>query len=252
MEFQPKNAVLCGASKGNGQAVLIQLIEQFNLDFIFAISRTGTVSTELANKAQESGCQLIPISCDVEKVEELDRAYAVIAQRTTKIDLLINTVGFLSSERFQPEKSLRSLSIESLQYSIQKNTWPALAIVQRFQKLFRHREPTRLVFYSARVGSSEDNGLGGWYAYRISKAALNMAVRNISIELGRNKPDFCCYTYHPGTVDTDLSRPFTKRYTRNKIFSPEQAALYMIDVLCARTAQDNGRFFDWKGESIPF
>jgi NAD(P)-dependent dehydrogenase (short-subunit alcohol dehydrogenase family) len=61
---------------------------------------------------------------------------------------------------------------------------------------------------SARVGSIEDNRLGGWYGYRASKAALNQFVRTIAIELSRQRPESVCVALHPGTVDTSLSHPF--------------------------------------------
>ncbi|CAH1259165.1 Hypp2183 [Branchiostoma lanceolatum] len=63
---------------------------------------------------------------------------------------------------------------------------------------------------SAKVGSITDNGLGGWYSYRMSKCALNMATKNLSIELGRGRNKVICVSLHPGTVDTELSRPYHK------------------------------------------
>jgi NAD(P)-dependent dehydrogenase (short-subunit alcohol dehydrogenase family) len=55
---------------------------------------------------------------------------------------------------------------------------------------------------SARVGSIGDNRLGGWYAYRASKAALNQLVRTAAVELARRSPDTICVASHPGTVAT--------------------------------------------------
>jgi len=250
--FRPKTALLCGASRGIGAAVLSLLPQIYPLQKIFAVSRSGTVDVDIDEIYARFGCRIFPIQCNMVQEEDLERLYTSIQEHTRQLQLVINTVGFLSNEHIQPEKNLRSVSPENLAYSIQRNTWPALGLTKHLRPLLRHKEPTRMVFFSARVGSVCDNGLGGWYSYRISKAALNMAVRCISIELGRNNPNLCCYSYHPGTVDTDLSRPFTRRYTKNAIFSAQQAAEYVLNVLAARNEEDNGGFFDWKGEPIPF
>ena len=74
---------------------------------------------------------------------------------------------------------------------------------------------------SARVGSVSDNRLGGWYGYRASKAALNQLMRTLSIELARANPNACVATLHPGTVDTDLSKPFQGNVPADKLFTAD-------------------------------
>lgn len=61
---------------------------------------------------------------------------------------------------------------------------------------------------SAKVGSIGDNRLGGWYAYRASKAALNMLIKTAAIELARTRPHSRLLSLHPGTVVSALSQPF--------------------------------------------
>ena len=63
---------------------------------------------------------------------------------------------------------------------------------------------------SARVGSIGDNSIGGWHSYRSSKTALNQLNKCMSIEFARKKQNVACILLHPGTVDTDLSKPFQK------------------------------------------
>jgi NAD(P)-dependent dehydrogenase (short-subunit alcohol dehydrogenase family) len=105
---------------------------------------------------------------------------------------------------------------------------------------------------SARVGSIEDNRLGGWYGYRASKAALNQFVRTIAIELGRQKPEAVCVALHPGTVDTALSQPFQTGSKIRKAFSPAYSAERLLAVTNALTAAHTGQFFAWDGQPIPF
>ena len=74
-----------------------------------------------------------------------------------------------------------------------------------------------MLFRSARVGSITDNRLGGWHAYRMGKAALNMLVKNLALELARTHPQALAVTLHPGTVDTALSEPFQRGLAVNNL-----------------------------------
>eukprot|EP00088_Acartia_fossae_P027125 TRINITY_DN27888_c0_g1_i1.p1 TRINITY_DN27888_c0_g1~~TRINITY_DN27888_c0_g1_i1.p1 ORF type:complete len:107 (+),score=8.78 TRINITY_DN27888_c0_g1_i1:390-710(+) len=105
---------------------------------------------------------------------------------------------------------------------------------------------------SARVGSIQDNGLGGWYSYRSSKAALNMATKNLSIELGRGKKRVICMAFHPGTVDTDLSRPYHRGVPPGKLFTVEYSISKMLETVDNATIEDTGRYVAWDGQDIPF
>ena len=245
-------AVLCGASRGIGAAILKDCIVSEEYSLIYAVSRSGFLSQECTDLAIKHKQTIYTVPCDIAIAEDVQRLCQILQEKTSLIHVLISTVGFLSNERYTPEKNIRSVSKEQLEYSFSQNTWPALCLAHHLQPLLHHKEYSRIVFFSARVGSIEDNHLGGWYSYRISKAALHMAMRTISIELGRRNPQLCCVCYHPGTVDTDLSRPFTKRYTQNAIFSPEEASAYFMNVLHSLTPESNGTVVDWKGERIPF
>ena len=105
---------------------------------------------------------------------------------------------------------------------------------------------------SARVGSIEDNRLGGWYSYRATKAALHMLVRTCAIELARRNPTALCVALHPGTVDTALSRPFQSSVPDGRLFKPRQAAEHLLHVIDSLDASASGRAFAWDGQSLPF
>lgn len=70
--------------------------------------------------------------------------------------------------------------------------------------------PAVVANLSARVGSIGDNRLGGWYSYRASKAAVNQLTKCMALEFERRKQAVSCILLHPGTVDTDLSKPFQR------------------------------------------
>lgn len=109
-----------------------------------------------------------------------------------------------------------------------------------------------MVNMSARVGSIGDNRFGGWYSYRLSKAALNMTTKNLSIELGRGKKRVICLSLHPGTVDTDLSRPYHKNVAKDKLFTPELSVSKLLTVIDNATIDQSGAYLDYQGEKIVF
>jgi NAD(P)-dependent dehydrogenase (short-subunit alcohol dehydrogenase family) len=104
---------------------------------------------------------------------------------------------------------------------------------------------------SARVGSISDNTLGGWYSYRASKAALNMVVKNAAIEMARKYPQTIVAGLHPGTVDSALSKPFQSHVSSHKLFSPVQAAGFLLQVLEGLTPEHSGKCFAWDGQEVP-
>ena len=105
---------------------------------------------------------------------------------------------------------------------------------------------------SAKVGSIQDNRLGGWYGYRSSKTALNMMIKTASIELRRKNALAICVALHPGTVDTALSSPFRNSVSSSVLVSPDTAAGNLLRVIDKLSVDDTGGFFSWNGEKIPY
>ena len=103
---------------------------------------------------------------------------------------------------------------------------------------------------SARVGSISDNRAGGWYAYRAAKAAQNMITKNIAIELKRRSPNTICVGLHPGTVDTDLSKPFQRNLKPGQLITTEQSASYLYKVISKLDNKDSGKVFAWDGSEV--
>jgi NAD(P)-dependent dehydrogenase (short-subunit alcohol dehydrogenase family) len=166
------------------------------------------------------------------------------------LDLVVDATGFLHGEGFAPERSWRQLDPDHMARAFAVNAiGPALLMKHFLPRLARDR---RAVFatLSARVGSIEDNRLGGWYAYRASKAALNQLMRTASIELRRQSRQAICVSIHPGTVATDLSAPFAK--TGLDLQAPDVAASRILAVLDGLQAEQSGGFFDHHGVAIAF
>ncbi len=162
--------------------------------------------------------------------------------------LIINTIGILHSDDWMPEKKLDDLNAAQLQSLMQINAIGPALTIKNFSKLLDSRGSV-MATLSAKVGSIEDNRLGGWYSYRASKAALNMLIKTAAIELVRTKPKAALVALHPGTVNSKLSQPFKGQQIGRP---PLDAAQDMLNVLLSLDAKDSGSFISYAGERLPW
>ncbi len=130
------------------------------------------------------------------------------------------------------------------------NAFTPILLLAALQDSFKGTYPTVVASLSARVGSIEDNQLGGWYSYRASKAAHNMLLKTASIELKRLNKQSTVLCLHPGTTDTALSKPFQARVPHEKLFTPTFVAEQLLTVIAQRTPDDSGTFWAWDGQPI--
>ena len=169
-----------------------------------------------------------------------------------KIDWIINCVGMLHTKEKGPEKAVRAIEPDFFLDNFRINTLPTLLIAKYFSKLLLGSKAPILAVISAKVGSIQDNRLGGWYSYRASKAALNMAIKTISLEWQYKIPNCCVAAFHPGTTDTGLSKPFQGNVPTKKLFSTDQTATLLLDVIGKLNSKNSGRFWDWNGKELPW
>jgi NAD(P)-dependent dehydrogenase (short-subunit alcohol dehydrogenase family) len=168
------------------------------------------------------------------------------------VDLIILTTGVLHTETIKPEKSLRDISFDTFQNIFNVNTIGPALIAKYFLPKLAKGHKSVFAAISARVGSISDNRLGGWYAYRASKAALNMILKTASIETARRNKHAVITGLHPGTVDSNLSKPFQNNVPDTSLFTPEYSANKMLDVIEGLNAADTGYVYDFNGLRIPF
>lgn len=162
--------------------------------------------------------------------------------------LIINAIGILHSADWMPEKKLDDLNAEQMQMLMQINVIGPGLTIKHFSK-FLDPNNSIMATLSAKVGSIEDNRLGGWYSYRASKAALNMLIKTASIEFARIKPNTALVALHPGTVNSRLSKPFKGEQIGRP---PLEAAQDMLNVLLSLNKEDSGTFISYAGEKIPW
>jgi NAD(P)-dependent dehydrogenase (short-subunit alcohol dehydrogenase family) len=232
--------VIVGGSGGIGQAFVDNLAMRPGVETV-----TGTYSR---NAPTFSHPRVVWQRLDITD----ESAIRIWAETMDDIDWLINAAGMLHQPDQGPEKSIQQLNSAFFLKNMAVNALPSLLLAKHSQALFRHRRPAIFATVSAKVGSIEDNRLGGWFSYRASKAALNMGLKTLAIEWRRTLPNVTVAALHPGTTDTALSQPFQKNVPKAQLFTPDQSVRYMLKVLDGLTPAVTGRFWAFDGESLPW
>lgn len=243
LELDRMNAVIVGDG-AIGTALLDALLQHPGLAGV-ALLRRG--NTRLPDDQR-----VIPLPFDAEDPASVAAAAEEATSSLGRVHLLINTVGMLHGPRQQPEKRVRDVRPEALLHSFAINAVLLPLLAQSFGSLLRHDEPAVLASLSARVGSIEDNGLGGWYSYRASKAAHNMLLRTLAREWRVSHRNVSVVALHPGTVDSRLSRPFVSSSYRNKVLTPGESAEALLKVIDSLCPDRSGSFYDWQGKPVPW
>lgn len=160
--------------------------------------------------------------------------------------------GVLHDAAAMPEKTIRQLDTAILMQRLHANV---AVPAQYLQLLFSYITKTasiKVVVLSAKVGSITDNALGGWYSYRMSKAALNMLVKNISIEVRRLNPGAVVVSVHPGTTNTAMSEPFQTNLPPGQLQSADNTAERLAHVVAAVQPEQSGKLLNWDAKALPF
>ena len=266
------NAMIQGASRGIGLQMCRYLLSRQTS--VTATCRDPANALDLSQLQSQYGDLLTVFRLDVQDETQIKDVSAQIGDK--KLDLLVNCAGMLHPSG-KGETSLREVNLQDVSTTLKTNAIGSLMMAKYFGPNLSKRNradktvsPKRseigtetsgkgtknaevagiLVNMSARVGSISGNVLGGWYSYRMSKAALNMATKNLSIELGRKR--VVCVSLHPGTVNTDLSSWYLRNVDPAKIFTPEYSVDCLMNIINGLEMKDNGKFFAWDGKEIPW
>lgn len=244
-----KHFFIWGGGHGIGLALVKVLIARFPEAKVFASYRDEQKSKELIDLSSSLKDRLEVFRVDPVNESELFDLAVDLKSLHIEIDLFINCIGFLHNEDFQPEKSLRSVSMDQFLELFKVNTVVTALIAKHFERLLPTKSPSAFICLSARVGSIGDNKMGGWYSYRASKAALNMILQNIAVEFKRKRLQCLVAPIHPGTTKTDLSAPFIVN-TKYRLHEPEDSAFNILNQIDKRSIEETGSFLSWDGESI--
>lgn len=222
-----------------GRALAVEFARSPDVEQVYLTSHRNT---------HAGGEKIQQFQLDLTAEEEI----AALVAQLPALDGVVVASGFLHDGSLGPEKSVKSVSAELLGRNIALNTLPAMLLAKHTRRLLKASPAAFFTAISARVGSIGENELGGWYSYRASKAALNMFLKTLSVEWRRDLPNCTVAALHPGTVESPLSAPFTRRVPEEKLFSPEQSARYLKQNIDQLKPDDSGAFLSWDGRHLPW
>lgn len=239
-----KTIILFGASSGIAQAYVQRLHvsnmkkPEFN---IICISSKSFPSENLTNH----------YVTDYSK-ESLTRIIETIKPTASTLHQVVIFNGQLHNDQHMPEKKLEEIDSHYFNQLMASNALVPMLCLQSLLPLLNHKTHCTITALSARVGSLNDNKLGGWYTYRATKSALNMMFKTAAIELHRRAKNTKLVLFHPGTTDTILSKPFQRSVPEGKLFTPSFVADQLFKITNKNEFEYNGEvaYLDWQGKTI--
>jgi len=246
-------AFVQGSSRGIGLGLVEMLLENDRVAEVVACARSPDTSRGLIALGETYGDRLKTRRLDITDPQQIETLAARLRGERIRPHLVINAAGMLhDGDRLAPEKRLEDIDFHQMQRVFAVNTLGPALLCRHLLPLMAGDGKAVLAALSARVGSIGDNRLGGWYAYRSSKSALNQILKTASIEARRRFKNVVVAALHPGTTDTDLSRPFQANVPENRLFSTRFVARHLLDVIDQLDRKDSGGFFAWDGQVIPW
>ena len=225
-----KHWVITGASRGIGLEMVGQLLAS-KVD-VTALVRQPSKAKALQALA-EGHSHLRILEADVTRDSDVIRAAESLNGKT--IDVLVNNAGIY----MEGDGQLSELDPKIVEQTFIVNALGPMRTTKAFLPLLRKSSRPVIANITSKMGSIADNGSGGSYAYRMSKSALNMFTKTLSIEF----PQAIVLSLHPGWVKTDMGGS-------NAPTEPRDSASGLIHVIREAAAKDSGRFFDFRNESI--
>ena len=276
-------SVIVGGTRGLGLAMSHKWLENHRrykniTPRLFVLGRNVDPSENKPLQAliqEHDNCDIQSVHVDLARPESIESAAKLISSQTDTLDYVFSTAGMLHNFNLSgqqtegkpqlPERSFKEISLDGMRQTFELNTFAHALVIKEFsnllkrssKKCFRSKElnqPPVFAALSARVGSISDNRKGGWTSYRASKAALNMILLNAHWEFGMGgRQKVIIMALHPGTVDTNLSKPFQDMAKKQyEIFTPEHSASMLVNLCINSDVSFSGGFYAYDGERIPW
>ena len=225
------NFLITGAGRGIGfELTKLALADGHN---VYALVRNASKATELTELQSKTPDRLKILNADVRSAEDLKQAQTQL--KNTPLDVLINNAGILT------DSDIQHLTPDELQSVFAVNTFAPIQVTQTFLQNLKSASAPKLVNITSLMGSISDNGSGGYYAYRMSKAALNMFAKSFSID----EPSITTLQLHPGWVRTSMGGPQAP-------VEPVDSAKGLYKVIMTAKPDQSGKFFNYDGRPLPW
>ncbi|MDR3608796.1 MAG: SDR family oxidoreductase [Oligoflexia bacterium] len=226
--------VVTGTSRGIGLELTRALLAEGHS--VSAIARNPEKSAGLSELKKQYVDRLRTFTADVTRDDDVKR----VAQELTEsgaIDVLINCAGtFLDYH-----DDFLSIDFKKILQSLETNTLGPMRVTRALLPLLQKSKRAKVVHITSLMGSIGDNTGGGSYAYRMSKAALNMFMKSFSVDF----PSLITLVVHPGWVKTDMGGSQAP-------VLPRDSARGILNVIQRAEREQSGKFFDFEGDELPW
>ncbi len=202
---------------------------------VLAVARQATSTPALKSLSLKYPQRLILIDADIAQAETLGELQKHLEQEP--LDLLINNAGVILDRKF----NFQNLPLDALRQSFEVNVIGTIAVTQLALAALKKGQNPTVAMLSSLMGSLADNSSGGYYAYRSSKAALNMVTKSLALD----HPWLLTVALHPGWVQTDMGGPQAS-------ITVQQSVTGLAHVIQEMKNKDSGRFFNYQGQSLPW
>ncbi|MGC2340377.1 MAG: SDR family oxidoreductase, partial [Methyloceanibacter sp.] len=204
---------------------------------VYAACRDPASASELSRLAEDSDDKLRILAIDVtdrtgirEATTELDRQ---------PIDLLLNNAGIIGPRG----QTIGNIDYEAWAEVLAVNTMGPMRVSEAFVEHVASSDRKLIVTLTSGMGSIADNTSGGSIVYRSSKAAVNMVMRSLAIDLAPR--GITCVVVNPGWVRTDMGGP-------NASLEPSESISALRRLIATFGPEQSGKFFNHTGREYPW
>jgi NAD(P)-dependent dehydrogenase (short-subunit alcohol dehydrogenase family) len=225
--------VITGASRGIGLA-LCQKVLSLGHEVIGAC-RNPDGARDLWEMKSDYKDRFRYMKLDVQDQASVDAFGASLKGQV--VDVLVNNAGVLKGAG----DSLATLKFEDMMKTFEVNTLGPMRVTKALLANLDAANSPKVIHITSKMGSISDNTSGGYYAYRMSKTALNMFNQSFTVDF----PKIISILMHPGWVKTEMGGA-------NAPTTTEESAAGIATVALTATREQRGRFLDFKGQEIPW
>ena len=239
--------LITGAGRGLG----LEMARQYLADGwqVIACARSPDRCPELhalAGQANKPGAQLEIMALDVTDHAAIDALAEKMRGRP--IDVLLNSAGTMGAGNFAAQGisfgKFGTSDFADWEQTFRINTFGPMKMAEAFVTHVAQSEQKKIVSVTSIMGSIARNTIGGMYAYRASKAALNAVMHSLAIDLGR-KHQIIAIPIHPGWVRTDMGGPRADIDAATSVSG-------MRSVIAGLDLAKGGRYWMYNGEELPW
>lgn len=228
--------LITGSNRGIGLGLVKEFLKRDDWHII-ATCRTPLNADKLQELAKANSERVSVVELDVSSQSSIDRTFELIAAEVTKtLDVLINNAGINP----KGQQAFDQMNFDTMLDVLRVNIAGPMQVTQAAHTLLAESENPRVANISSSMGSISGTGSGGAYAYRISKAGVNMLSKVLSVDLKND--EITVIALDPGWVQTDMGGSGAR-------LTPEESAEGIASVMCDLTPQQSGSYLKWDGSS---